>query len=116
VGWSVVTTVLLGGLFAVVQWSQIDHSIKRMLPAVVEKQALLDLAQRGDQRRIVAEPAGLTLADAATTGRFGWHQVQLTDTDRYVILTAHLTSWAIPKTVGQPLAGLVQFALLHGAS
>jgi len=116
VEWSVLSTVLLGGLFAVVQWSQIDHTIKRRLPAALEKQALHDLAQRGDQRRVVAEPAGLTLVDAAATGRFGWHQVQLTETDRYVIVTAHLTSWAIPKRVGQPLANFVQFARSHGAS
>jgi hypothetical protein len=116
VEWSVLSTVLLGGLFAVVQWSQIDHTIKRRLPAALEKQSLHDLAHRGDQRRVVAEPAGLTLVDAAATGRFGWHQVQLTETDRYVIVTAHLTSWAIPKRLGQPLASFVQFARSHGVS
>jgi hypothetical protein len=115
VGWSVASTVLLGGLFAVVQWSQIDHSIKRRLPAVLEKQAMHELAQRGDQRRVIADTGGLTLVDAAARGHFGWHQVHLSETDQHVIVAAHLTSWAIPKRVGQPLASFVQFARSHGA-
>jgi hypothetical protein len=114
--WSVVSTVVLAGLFAVVQWSQIDHSIKRRLPSLLEQQARHDLARRGDQRRIMAEPGGLTLFDAATTGPLGWHQVHLTETDRYVIVTAGVTSWAIPRTVGQPLTEFVQVARSHGAS
>jgi hypothetical protein len=114
--WSVVSTVVLAGLFAVVQWSQIDHSIKRRLPSLLEQQARHDLARRGDQRRIMAEPGGLTLFDAATTGPLGWHQVHLMETDRYVIVTAGVTSWAIPRTVGQPLTEFVQVARSHGAS
>lgn len=114
-GWSLLSTVLLGGLFAVVQWSQIDHGIKRRMPALLGKQALHDLAQRGEQRRVVAEPAGLTLVDAAGAGHFGWPQVQLTETDGYVIVTASPIRWAIPRTVGQPLASLVQVARGYGA-
>ncbi|MGV8907619.1 MAG: hypothetical protein ACOH1Y_01430 [Propionicimonas sp.] len=108
--WSVLSTAALAGLFAVVQWSQIDHSIKRRLPAALEEQARHELAQHGVQRRVVAEPAGLTLLDAAGAGHFGWHQVQLTETDRYVIVTALHTRWAIPQTLGQPLASFVEFA------
>lgn len=116
IGWSVLSTVLLGGLFAVVLWSQIDHSIKRRLPAVLEKQALHDLAQHGDQRLLVADPAGVTLADAVRRHQFGWDQVHLTETDRYVIVTSGSTSWAVPKRLGQPLADLVQFARGQGAA
>lgn len=113
--WGVVSTVVLACLFAVVLWSQIDHTIKRRLPLLLEQQARHDLARRGDQRRIVAGPGGLTLVDAAATEPFGWHQVHLTETDRHVIVTAGVTSWAIPRTVGQPLRDLVQFARGHGA-
>lgn len=116
VGWSVLSTVLIGGLFAVVQWSQIDHTIKRSLPVALEKRALSELAQRSDQRRLVADPNSLTLGDAAFTQRFGWHQVQLTETDRHVIVAAHQTTWAIPKRLGQPLASFVQFARSYAAS
>lgn len=114
-GWSLLSTALLGVLFAVVQWSQIDHNIKGRLPGLLEKQALHELAQRGDQRRIGAETAGLTLGDAAATGRFGWNQVHLAETDRYVIVAAELTRWAIPKSVGEPLASFVRLARSHGA-
>jgi hypothetical protein len=114
-GWSVVSTVVLGGLFAVVQWSQIDHSIKRRLPSLLEQQARHELARSGDQRRIVADPGGLTLFDAVATGPFGWNQVHLTETDRYVTVTAGGTSWAIPRTVGQPLTDFVRVARGHGA-
>ena len=114
-GWSVASTALLGGLFAVVQWSQIEHGIKSRLPAVLAKQALHHLAGRGDKRGLVAETRGLILTDAAGSGRYAWQQVHLTESERHVIVTAHSTSWAIPKRVGQPLAAFVQLARSYGA-
>ena len=116
VTWSVLSTLALGGLFALVRWSQIDHAIKRSLPAALEQQALRELAQRGDERRIVADAAGVTLADAAATARFGWGQVRLSETERYILLTVGAATWAIPKRLGEPLATFVQFARSHGAS
>ena len=115
VTWSVLSTIVLGGLFALVRWSQIDHFIKRSLPAAVERQALHALARTGDQRRITADSAGLTLADAASTGRVSWAQVRLSETERHILLTVGSATWAIPKALGEPLAALVQFARSHGA-
>jgi hypothetical protein len=116
VTWSVLSTIVLGGLFALVRWSQIDHFIKRSLPAAVERQALHALARTGDQRRITADAAGVTLADAATTGRVAWTQVRLSETERHVLLTVGSATWPIPKALGEPLATFVQFARDHGAS
>ena len=116
VTWSVLSTLALGALFALVRWSQIDHAIKRSLPAALEQQALRELAQRGDERRIVADAAGVTLADAAATARFGWGQVRLSETERHILLTVGPATWAIPKWLGEPLATFVQFARSHGAS
>jgi hypothetical protein len=115
VTWSVLSTVVLGGLFALVRWSQIDHFIKRSLPAAVEREALHALARTGDQRRITADAGGLTLADAATSGRVAWAQVRLSETERHVLLTVGSATWAIPKALGEPLATFVQFARGHGA-
>jgi hypothetical protein len=115
VTWSVLSTLGLGVLFCLVRWSQIDHIIKRSLPAIVQRQSLQQLAQRGEERRVTADAAGLTLGDAATSTRFGWAQVQLSETGRHVLLTAGEASWAIPKQLGEPLANLVRFARSHGA-
>jgi hypothetical protein len=113
--WSVLSTIVLVGLFALVRWSQIDHFIKRSLPAAVERQALRELARGGDQRWITADAAGVTLATAASTGRFGWAQVRLSETERHVRLTVGAATWAIPKALGEPLAAFVRFARAHGA-
>jgi hypothetical protein len=115
VTWSVLSTVLLAGLFALVRWSQIDHGIKRGLPIAVEKQALHEFARRGDQRRISADSAGLTLADAASTVRLGWRQVTLSETGTHILLTVEPATWAIPKGLGAPLADFVRFARSQGA-
>ena len=114
-GWSVLSTVLLGGLFAVVTWSQVDHTVKRRLPAALERLARSELAEHGEQRRVVAEPTGVTLVDAAGSQHAGWHQVRLTETDRYVIVVAGPTRWAVPRTSGLQLASFVQFARRNGA-
>lgn len=108
--WSVASTAAMAGLLAVVRWSQIDHAITRSLPAVVEKQALRDLARRGDQRWLSADAAGLTLGDAAGSARFGWAEVGISATDRHVLLTIGPATWAIPKRLGEPLADVVRFA------
>lgn len=108
--WSVVSTVAMAGLLAVVRWSQIDHTITRSLPAAVERQALRDFARRGDQRWLSADVAGLTLGDAAATARFGWNQVSVSETERHVLLTVGPAAWAIPKGLGEPLADVVRFA------
>jgi hypothetical protein len=98
-----------------VRWSQIDHFIKRALPAAVERQALRELAGSGDERRITADAAGVTLATAASTARFGWSQVRLSEIERHVLLTVGSATWAIPKRLGEPLAVFVRFARSHGA-
>lgn len=115
VTWGVLSTLGLAVLFALVRWSQIDHLVKRSLPAMLERQSLRQLAQRGDERRITADAAGVTLADAASETRFGWAHVQLSDTGRHIRLTTGAASWAIPKQLGEPLADLVRFAQRHGA-
>lgn len=115
VTWSVLSTIVLAGLFALLRWSQIDHFIKRSLPAAVERQALHALARTGDERRITADAAGVTLADAATTGRVAWPEVRFSDTERHVLLTVGSATWAIPKALGEPLATFVRFARRHGA-
>ena len=65
--------------------------------------------------RITADAAGVTLADAATTGRVAWAQVRLSETERHVLLTVGSATWAIPKALGEPLATFVRFARRHGA-
>lgn len=112
---SVLSALGLGVLFGLVRWSQIDHVIKRSLPALLERQSLQQLAQRGDERRITADAAGLTLADAATAARFAWAEVRFSETGQHMLLSAGPASWAIPKNVGEPLANLVRFARSHGA-
>ena len=115
VPWSVLSTVGIGVMFGLVRWSQLDHVVKRVLPSIVERQSLQQLAQRGDGRRIIADSGGVTLGDAASTARFGWAQVQLSETERHILLTAGTASWAIPKRLGEPLSDFVRFARIHGA-
>jgi hypothetical protein len=112
---SAIGTALIGGLFVVVRWSQIDHVRKRGLPVALERQALQELAQRGDERRIVAGAAGVVLADAVSTARFGWDQVHLSETGQHILLIVEPVTWAIPKSLGDPLARFVRFARGHGA-
>jgi hypothetical protein len=113
---SVFSALVLGVLFGLVRWSQIDHVIKRSLPAMVQRQSLHQLAERGDERHLTADATGVTLADAASSTRFGWAQVQLAETGRHVLLTTGSASWAIPKQLGEPLADLVRFARNHGVN
>jgi hypothetical protein len=112
---SVLGTALIGALFVVVRWSQIDHVRQRALPAAMERQALRELSQRGDERRIVADAGGVVLADAVSAARVGWGQVHLSETGQHILLTVEPVTWAIPKTLGEPLAAFVQFARSHGA-
>jgi len=112
---SLLGTALIGGLFAVVRWSQIDHVRKRALPAAMERQALRELSQRGDERRIVADSGGVVLADAVSTAGVRWGQVHLSETDNHILLTVEPVTWAIPKILGEPLAAFVRFARDHGA-
>jgi hypothetical protein len=112
---SVLSTALIGALFVVVRWSQIDHVRKRALPAALERQSLRELSQRGDERRIAADAGGVVLADAASTARVGWGQVHLAETEQHILLTVEPVTWAIPRSLGEPLAAFVQFARNHGA-
>ena len=115
VAWSVLSTIVLGGLVALIRWSQVDHFVKRTLPAALERLALRDLARSGDGRTITADAAGVTLATAASTVRVAWAQVRLSETARHVRLTVGSATWAIPKALGEPLVTFVTFAREHGA-
>ena len=115
VTWSVLSTLGLGVLFAWCRWSQIDHLVKRSLPASSNGSHCSSSPSGATSARITADATGVTLADAASAARFGWAEVQLAETDRHILLTAGQASWAIPKRLGEPLADLVRFARGHGA-
>jgi drug/metabolite transporter superfamily protein YnfA len=110
VSWAVASAAGITGAFALVQWSRLDHLIKRGLPVAVEKEARKILASRSDQRRVWADATGLTIADAVITQQIPWAQVQLVETHRHVIVGTEAISTAIPRHVGQPVLAFLKFA------
>ncbi|HEY3407440.1 MAG TPA: hypothetical protein VGK53_04630 [Propionicimonas sp.] len=115
-GWAMATAAGAMGAFALVRWSQLDHVIKRALPAAVEMGARNQLAARSDQRRVWADATGLTIGDAVITQQLLWAQVQLSETDHHVILGTERVSVAIQRRVGPPLLDFLRFARSCGVN